>query len=113
MSGCDKGCEGHTETDLSEMWGYDVDINEEVNLLHQVPAGRTAYDEEWNIVTEHTADAVGPRRRLGLKPSRAGDRTDAYVQHFHHSLQDSDSPVPAASALSCGAVVVGDLTRLL
>ena len=56
--GCGETCECNTEIDLSDKWGYDIDTYEEVTLLQQISAGRTAYDEEWNVITEHTIQAL-------------------------------------------------------
>ena len=57
--------------DMRNYWEYDVDTYEEVNLLQQISAGRTAYDEEWNVITEHTIQALFGRSKGKSKGTHA------------------------------------------
>ena len=51
-NGCGESCE--CNGDMSDFWGYDADTHEPVNLLNHVTAGKTGFDEDWRVVTQHT-----------------------------------------------------------
>ena len=58
---CGEGCE------CGEFWGYDTNTYEEVNFLEHVKSGKTGFDEDWNIVSEFTLDALYKNRKGGKK----------------------------------------------
>ena len=59
--------EGNDHVDDNEMWGYDVNTYEPVNLIQHVQHGGVGFDDDWNVASEHTIDALVQKRRQGAK----------------------------------------------
>ena len=51
--------ESQENYDVPDVWGWDIDNPEmPVNLVEQIRDGYYALDDEGNVVTEHTLDAI-------------------------------------------------------
>ena len=67
--GCGEGC----ECEKHRFGGFDVDSYEPVNLLKHIESGKTGFDDQWNVVTEHTIDALYKGgKKGGKKGSKQG-----------------------------------------
>ena len=57
-----------------ESWGFDVNSYEPVNLLKHIESGKTGFDDQWNVVSEHIIDALYKGgKNGGKKGSKKGE----------------------------------------
>ena len=70
---CGEGCNGCNCE--NEMWGYDINTYEEVNLIEHVKSGKTGFDENWNVASEFTIDDYTKEVRVERTVGKRGKET--------------------------------------
>ena len=59
--------EHNKEYTTDQVWGWDVNTRNEVNLSTHVADGGVGLDDEWNVASEYTVDALVQRKQGGKK----------------------------------------------
>ena len=75
--------EGNNNGDNDDMWGDDVNTYEPVNLIQHVQQGGVGFDDEWNVASEHTIEALVQKKRHGGKKGgkQSGKKRDVIRHH--------------------------------
>ena len=62
--------DGSDNAESEEPWGYDVNTYEPVNLIQHVQAGCVGFDDEWNVYSEYTINALEIKEKEEKRAAR-------------------------------------------